>query len=860
MGRDELPFDDYELRTPAGAALKRFSQQQPKPKMKKKQTKKKRESTKPPRNSAASGNLSKKTTKAIKKMLREGDISDALEELFKHERTKFSASLLEQLLQDAAKSGDGVDYADVLYLLARNKVTLSLQPFLNALESLTARMPAPVGMLRLTLNLAVPQNGETTPLVPDLRLSGRNDERELDQSLYAGCVHDVRQRGAGDYADVRNALGAVHVEELCGLVDAGNEAQAAYFSHFNSVLHLDFIEELLTVQRRLEQLPREVLERRGVMYDGLIPSPSDLKGCMRLRLQRPRSSSTETKFVPGESWLLSRNDPLTERSVQLVSLKYVSEVFMDGSRDILVSLPTKEKLGREYFQGHYRLDKTANYQDYSRQVAVLKKIAMLGRKSEQKISSLWHLPTMGSVGGKNIDSWVAKLMHKEEQEPVNAQTSSNLIAWADDCPSMSMTRGDEIRSYIMQSNRKTSLNRSQSEAVAAAAVRRFTIIQGPPGTGKTHVSVELLDVWTSMNIRPVLVTSHNNVAVDNIAESALRKGLNVIRVGRTDRVSPEMEQCCLDQLVPRSDDATYDFEERVRLLKRADVVCVTTMSSATAMLSALNFAAILMDEAAQATELSAMVPIMSCKAERLVLVGDQCQLPANVLSFEAENRGFTLSLFSRCLNQGVKPFFLDTQFRMHPAIAAHSSAAFYNNRLLDGVVPEDRRPPAGFPWPRRDAGVALLHRQAEETREGASWSNPAEVRTVISILQEVLNAGDLEPSEIGVVTPYVGQVRVMRRGIREALPRDLLPNIQDLEVKSVDGFQGREKELIIFSAVRSNRWGNVGFLADWRRLNVMITRARRGLIVIGDVSTLRKDRSWSSWIAWARSEGFEMSS
>merc|ERR1712007_58947 len=169
------------------------------------------------------------------------------------------------------------------------------------------------------------------------------------------------------------------------------------------------------------------------------------------------------------------------------------------------------------------------------------------------------------------------------------------------------------------------------------------------------------------------------------------------------------------------------------------------------------------DEAAQATELSAIVPIMTCVAERLVLVGDQCQLPANALSFEAENRGLTLSLFSRCLNQGVEPYFLDTQFRMHPAIAAHSSAAFYNNRLLSGVSPQDRRPPRGFAWPRKDAGVALLCSRSHETREGESWSNPGEVQKVLSILVGVLSAGEITAVDIGVVTPYAGQVRVLRR-------------------------------------------------------------------------------------------------
>merc|ERR1719201_1181803 len=99
--------------------------------------------------------------------------------------------------------------------------------------------------------------------------------------------------------------------------------------------------------------------------------------------------------------------------------------------------------------------------------------------------------------------------------------------------------------------------------------------------------------------------------------------------------------------------------------------------------------------------------------------------------------------------------------------------------------------------------------------------------------------------EIGVVAPYMAQVRLLKRLFRERLPHD--PE-RPLEIASVDNYQGREKELIIFSAVRCNRTGTVGFLADWRRLNVMITRARRGLVIIGNAKTLRSDEHWSRWL------------
>merc|ERR1712151_280370 len=103
--------------------------------------------------------------------------------------------------------------------------------------------------------------------------------------------------------------------------------------------------------------------------------------------------------------------------------------------------------------------------------------------------------------------------------------------------------------------------------------------------------------------------------------------------------------------------------------------------------------------------------------------------------------------------------------------------------------------------------------------------------------------------DVGVVTPYVAQVRLLKKMLKNVIPEGQDPEL--LEIASVDNFQGREKELIIFSAVRCNRTGTVGFLADWRRLNVMITRARRGLIVVGNSDTLKADPHWAKWLEFA---------
>ena len=133
--------------------------------------------------------------------------------------------------------------------------------------------------------------------------------------------------------------------------------------------------------------------------------------------------------------------------------------------------------------------------------------------------------------------------------------------------------------------------------------------------------------------------------------------------------------------------------------------------------------------------------------------------------------------------------------------------------------------------------------------DGASKENPSEAAWVVKILSDFVEAGSLEIQDIGIVTPYAGQVRAIR---------DMIPeSMQSVEVRTVDGYQGREKDLIIFSCVRSNKDGNVGFLSDRRRLNVALTRARRGLVVLGNPETLRHDQNWRSWLEYVRRRKLE---
>jgi superfamily I DNA and/or RNA helicase len=200
---------------------------------------------------------------------------------------------------------------------------------------------------------------------------------------------------------------------------------------------------------------------------------------------------------------------------------------------------------------------------------------------------------------------------------------------------------------------------------------------------------------------------------------------------------------------------------------------------------------------------------------------------------------------------GIEPHLLRIQYRMHPSISLFPNQQFYEGRLEDGVEASQRPAPRGMLWPDWDTPMAFLPVQEGEVRspDGNSKENPAEASWVSRILEQLLDGGELEMSDIGIITPYAGQVRAIRDSIQERL--------ESVEVRTVDGYQGREKEVIIFSCVRSNSEGNVGFLADSRRLNVALTRAKRGLIVIGDPETLRHDTEWGAWMDHMRSRNLE---
>lgn len=291
-------------------------------------------------------------------------------------------------------------------------------------------------------------------------------------------------------------------------------------------------------------------------------------------------------------------------------------------------------------------------------------------------------------------------------------------------------------------------------------------------------------------------------------------------------------------------------------LKKARLVFTTCIGSGLGLLRTEKFDTVIIDEASQQTEPASLVPLVK-GCTKAVLVGDHLQLRATVQQ-HATVQGFDISLFERLYTKdtaGAKKIMLDSQYRMHREICNFSSQEFYE-RNLHTAVPDAARPlpHSDFPWPAspqnaKDKGrMIFIQCSAPEDIGRQSKSNKGQAAACADICKLLMKSSlpNPEPSSsnsippLAVLTPYTAQVELLRRMLPSGVP-----------VSSIDGFQGREADIIIFVTVRCNLTPEIGFLKDLRRLNVVMTRARAACILIGDRTTLttgsEEEQSTSVW-------------
>lgn len=296
------------------------------------------------------------------------------------------------------------------------------------------------------------------------------------------------------------------------------------------------------------------------------------------------------------------------------------------------------------------------------------------------------------------------------------------------------------------------------------------------------------------------------------------------------------------------------------ILTEADVICATNISSGSEILADLKFDLSVIDEATQATQPAALIPYL--KAPKTVLIGDHKQLPPTVVNQEALKNGLARSLFEKLMAIYKTDFssLLAAQYRMNRKIMGFSSIYFYDNKLKAapeaadqslselGVVVENDdsftekvlRPE--YPFVFLDTKEMTA---AERSFTGSnSYDNPVEAEIVLDIIDRAVKLS-LSEKDIAVIAPYKDQVDLINQH----------NNFENVEIDTVDSFQGREKEMVIFSAVRSNEDHNIGFLRDLRRLNVALTRAKKKLIVVADSSTICKNEAYKNLLKYIKKSG-----
>lgn len=290
------------------------------------------------------------------------------------------------------------------------------------------------------------------------------------------------------------------------------------------------------------------------------------------------------------------------------------------------------------------------------------------------------------------------------------------------------------------------------------------------------------------------------------------------------------------------------------IIDQAHIICATLSGSGHEMFHNLDieFETVIIDEAAQSIELSALIPL-KYGCSKCILVGDPKQLPPTVLSREAARFQYEQSLFVRMqLNHQNDVHLLDTQYRMHPEISVFPSKSFYDGRLLDG---EDMATLRAKPWhrsemlgPYRFFDVQGAHRSAPR---GHSLINIAEIEVALKLYERLTTDchGYDFTGKVGVITPYKSQLRELRSRFAELHGESIFSKV---EFNTTDAFQGRESEVIIFSCVRASATGGIGFLSDIRRMNVGITRAKSSLWVLGNSQSLVKGEFWGRLVQDAK--------
>ncbi|OGM44593.1 DNA replication helicase Dna2 [Aspergillus bombycis] len=420
-----------------------------------------------------------------------------------------------------------------------------------------------------------------------------------------------------------------------------------------------------------------------------------------------------------------------------------------------------------------------------------------------------------------------------------------------------------LSAYKMSDADRASLNVDQKQAIdKVMSAKDYALVLGMPGTGKTTTIAHIIRALVSQG-KSVLLTSYTHTAVDNILLKIQDDSIRILRIGAAAKVHPEVQQFADLAAVPKS-----TIEELKGAYEDSQVVATTCLGIGHSVFSQRIFDYCIVDEASQITLPVCLGPIRM--ARTFILVGDHYQLPPLVQNKEAQAGGLDVSLFKLLSDSHPASVVnLEHQYRMCKDIMLLSNTLIYSGQLkcgtqevatrslevpnfgglrhlhLDHIRPQGQRQlclgtSQGRCWLRdlvdpsiktRLVNTDTLATPALDVAQGSRIVNPTEATLCAQLVEAFISCG-IPARSIGVITFYRSQLSLLKQNLRHHLP--------DLEMHTADKFQGRDKEVVVLSCVRSNSDNHVGdLLRDWRRVNVAFTRARTKLLVVGSKSTLR---------------------
>ena len=293
------------------------------------------------------------------------------------------------------------------------------------------------------------------------------------------------------------------------------------------------------------------------------------------------------------------------------------------------------------------------------------------------------------------------------------------------------------------------------------------------------------------------------------------------------------------------------FDKRSKIIDEARVVFSTVSGGGASLFENQLFDVVIIDEATQLVEAATSIMILYPDLKCLVLAGDNKQLPSTVQSNLNERHGYGRSLFERLLHHDFPSSLLNIQYRMHPEISLWPNREFYKNSIIDGD--NVRSDSYNKYWHETFPPFSIYDVRGDEESYLQSKLNRLEVNATASIVRAIykliLNAPEYDNSKVkvGILSPYSAQTKFLNDRIK-IMDENCQKNKIEIICRTIDGFQGQECDIIILSTVRSNHDGKLGFLTDFRRLNVAITRSRFSLIIVGNCDTLSSNETWGRLI------------